>query len=105
MLQTGKHRLSALLQKLPAFLRLREEFLCNYLEVHAMVYAFDAPNDEALSNTIFVNYKFFNRSTNDYHDTYLGLWNDWDIGYAWDDYVGCDVQRGSSFAYNGLPVC
>lgn len=74
------------------------------LEVHAMVYAFDAPNDEALNNTVFVNYKFFNRSSNDYHDTYLGLWNDWDIGYGWDDYVGCDVQRGSSFAYNGVPV-
>ena len=74
------------------------------LEVHAMVYAFDAPNDEALNNTVFVNYKFFNRSANDYHDTYLGFWNDWDIGYSWDDYVGCDVQRGSCFAYNGTPT-
>ena len=74
------------------------------LEVHAMVYAFDAPNDEALNNTVFVNYKFFNRSSNDYHNTYLGLWNEWNIGYGWDDFVGCDVQRNSCFAYNGNPV-
>lgn len=74
------------------------------LEVHAMVYAFDAPDDEALNNTVFVNYKFFNRSANDYHDVYLGLWTDWDIGYTYDDYVGCDVQRNSCFAYNGLPI-
>ena len=74
------------------------------LEVHAMVYAYDAPNDEALNNTVFINYKFFNRSTNDYHDVYLGLWTDWDIGYMNDDYVGCDVQRNSCFGYNGLPV-
>ena len=74
------------------------------LEVHAMVYAFNAPNDEALNNTVFVNYKFFNRSANDYHNTYLGLLADWDIGDAWDDYVGCDVQRNSCFAYNGNPV-
>ncbi|MBR1514167.1 MAG: hypothetical protein IJ622_07755 [Bacteroidales bacterium] len=74
------------------------------LEVHAMVYAFDGPDDEMLNNTVFFNYKFFNRSANDYHDVYLGLFNDWDIGYGWDDFVGCDVQRGSSFGYNGIPV-
>ena len=74
------------------------------LEVHAMVYAFDALNDEALNNTVFVNYKFYNRSTNDYHNTYLGLWTDWDLGCQWDDYVGCDVQRNSCFVYNGTSV-
>ena len=74
------------------------------LEVHAMVYAYDAPDDEALNNTVFINYKFFNRSANDYHDVYLGLWTDWDIGYIMDDYVGCDVQRNSCFGYNGFPV-
>lgn len=74
------------------------------LEVQAMVYAFDAPDDEALHNTVFFNYKLFNRSSSDYHEVYLGIWNDWDIGYAWDDYVGCDVQRGSCFGYNGAPI-
>lgn len=74
------------------------------LEVQAMVYAFDAPDDDALNNTVFFNYKFFNRSSCNYHEVYLGLWNDWDIGYGWDDYVGCDVRRGSCFGYNGTPV-
>lgn len=74
------------------------------LEVHAMAYAYNTPNDEALNNTVFFNYQFFNRSVNDYHDVYLGLWTDWDIGYMFDDYVGCDVQRNSCFGYNGFPV-
>ena len=74
------------------------------LEVHAMVYAYDNIKDEALYNTVFVNYQFFNRSANDYHDVYLGLWTDWDIGYMADDYVGCDVQRGACFAYNATPI-
>ena len=73
------------------------------LEVHAMVYAYENPKDEALYNTVFVNYEFFNRSANDYHDVYLGLWSDWDIGYMGDDYVGCDVQRGACYAYNATP--
>lgn len=74
------------------------------LEVHAMVYAFDAPDDEALNNTVFTNYKFFNRSLNDYHNTYLGLFYDWDLGYSSDDYVGCDVSRNACFVYNGLEI-
>ena len=74
------------------------------MEIHAMVYAFEASDDEALDNTVFFNYKMFNRSTSDYHDVYLGVWNDWDIGYAWDDYTGCDVKRGACFGYNGMPV-
>ena len=71
------------------------------LEVHAMVYAYDAPDNDALNNTVFVNYKFYNRSDRDYHDVYLGLWTDWNLGYSYDDYVGCDVRRSSCFAYNG----
>ena len=71
------------------------------LEVHGMVYGFNAPEDEALNNTIFYHYELINRSANDYHNTYLGLWTDWDIGYRNDDYVGCDVQRNSCYAYNG----
>ena len=74
------------------------------VEVHAMVYAFEAPNDEALDNTVFTHYKMINRSSRDYHDVYLGLWYDWDIGYAQDDYVGCDVRRNSFYAYNGYEI-
>ena len=74
------------------------------MEIHAMVYAYEASDDEALNNTVFFNYKMYNRSLLDYHDVYLGVWNDWDIGYAWDDYTGCDVKRGACFGYNGMPV-
>lgn len=74
------------------------------MEVHGMVYGFDAPNDEALNNTIFYSYKIINRSANNYHNTYLGLWTDWDLGYVRDDYVGCEVQRNSCYAYNGTPI-
>ena len=74
------------------------------LEVHAMVYAFDAPDDEALNNTIFFNYKCYNRRAYEYSYCYAGLFADFDIGYAKDDYVGCDVQRGSFYGYNGTPT-
>lgn len=71
------------------------------LEAHCMVYGFDAPDDEALNNTVFIHYTFFNRSDISYHNTYLGLFTDWDLGDQYNDYVGCDVQRNSCYAYNG----
>lgn len=71
------------------------------IEVHGMAYAFDNHEDSVLYNTIFVHYDIFNRSDTSYHNTYLGNFTDFDIGYSSDDYVGCDVQRGSYFGYNG----
>lgn len=74
------------------------------LEVHAMVYAFDAPEDEAINNTIFFNYKCFNRRSYEYSWCYAGLFADFDIGDGYDDFIGCDVQRGSFYGYNATPT-
>ena len=70
------------------------------MEVHAMVYAYDAPDDDFLNNTVFFHYDMINRSTYEYVGTYVGVWNDWDIGYAQDDYAGCDVRLGACYGYN-----
>jgi hypothetical protein len=74
------------------------------MEIHGMAYAFDMQEDTAFNNTIFLNYKIYNRSDNIYHDTYIGVFTDTDIGYAADDYIGCDVERSYYFGYNGTPV-
>lgn len=74
------------------------------VEIHGMAYAFDLPEDSAFNNTIFLNYKIFNRSDNTYNDTYLGIFTDLDVGYANDDFTGCDVERSMYFSYNGVPV-
>ncbi|HPS63633.1 MAG TPA: hypothetical protein PLK82_11270, partial [Bacteroidales bacterium] len=74
------------------------------IEVHGMAYAFDLPNDSALKNTVFLNYKIFNRSQNTYDSTFLGFYTDIDLGYSNDDYVQCDVERNLLIGYNGTPV-
>ncbi len=74
------------------------------VEIHGFAYAFDEPDEPWLNNTTFLSYKIFNRSQNTYHDCYAGIWSDIDLGYAWDDYVGCDVERGAYYCYNGLPT-
>ncbi len=74
------------------------------VEVHGMAYAFDLPDDSAFWNTIFLNYKIINRSDKVYYNTYLGTFTDLDIGYPFDDYIGCDVERGMYYGYNGTPI-
>ena len=69
------------------------------MEIRAQAFAF-ATNDEINSMT-FYNYEMVNRSTQTLKDTYFGVWVDSDIGCSDDDYVGCDVQRGLGYAFNG----
>jgi hypothetical protein len=71
------------------------------LEVRAMAYAFNCQDDSALWNTLFLQYQLVNRSTFTYNETCIGTFIDFDNGYAWDDYIGCDVQRGAFYCYNG----
>ena len=70
------------------------------IEIHCMLYGFNAPDDEALNNTLFMREWIYNRSANTYNDTYIGYWSDFDIGYARDDYNGCNVQNGYYYGYN-----
>lgn len=71
------------------------------VEIHGMAYAFDETEDNLLNNTVFVHYDIINRSENTYYNTYFGTWTDIDLGYAYDDFVGCNVELGSYYGYNG----
>jgi len=71
------------------------------IEIHGMAYAFNSTESEAINHTIFVNYKIYNRSNNEYLDTYIGAFADIDIGYFLDDYFATEVQLGAIYQYNG----
>ena len=72
------------------------------MEIRAQVFQF-ATNDE-INNMTFHNYVLINQGTQTLGDTYFGVWVDADIGNAQNDYVGCDVQRGLGYAYNGEAI-
>jgi hypothetical protein len=73
-------------------------------EIHAMYYAYNRPGDSTLNNTIFASYQVINKSENNYHDYYLGFYNDFDIGCYIDDYLGTDTVLNSLYAYNNSPI-
>ena len=72
------------------------------VEIRAQAFGF-ATNDE-LNNMTFYSYEIINRSTYTLTETYFSQWADPDLGYAYDDYVGCDVGRGLGYCYNGSNV-
>jgi hypothetical protein len=72
------------------------------LEIRAQAFGF-ATNDE-INNMTFYTYEIINRSTYTLTETYFSQWVDPDLGYAADDYVGCDVGRGLGYCYNGNEV-
>mgnify|MGYP007101860577 CR=1 FL=1 len=72
------------------------------VEVRAQAFGF-ATNDE-INNMSFCSYEIINRSTYELKGTYFCPWTDVDLGYAKDDYVGCDVKRGLGYGYNGTAI-
>lgn len=69
------------------------------MEVRAQAFAFTT-SDEINSMT-FYNYVLINQGSLTLANTFFGQWVDCDVGNPVDDYVGCDVQRGLGFGFNG----
>ncbi len=72
------------------------------MEIRAQYFAF-ATNDD-INNMTFYSYELINRSTYTLTQTYFSQWVDPDLGASDDDYVGCDVNRGLGYCYNGKAI-
>jgi len=72
------------------------------LEIRVQAFAFST-NDE-LNKMTFYSYEIINRGDLTLYDTYFSQWCDPDLGYAYDDFIGCDVIRGLGYCYNGREI-
>lgn len=72
------------------------------MEIRAQAFAF-ATND-VINDMTFYSYEIINRSTFELTKTFFSPWVDPDLGFATDDFVGCDVARGLGYCYNGTAV-
>jgi Secretion system C-terminal sorting domain len=74
-------------------------------EVHASAYAFYcdqvADSNQVLNYTTYYEFQIYNWSGQTYHDSYVGLFQDIDLGDAFDDFVGCYPSANVAFGYNG----
>jgi len=83
---------------------------CNPMgvEVQGMAYAYGCPavvnGRNELTYTTFYNYKIINRSATNYHDVFVSMWSDVDLGYYADDYLGSNVTDNYGYTYNGIGI-
>ena len=71
------------------------------VEVQMTLWGYDRP--DAFGDMMFVKALIINKGGVDVDDTIIGLWADPDLGYAGDDFVGCDVDLSLGFCYNDGP--
>ncbi len=69
------------------------------LEVQQLVFAFQRTGD--LGDMVFKKYKVINKGELTLRDMVFGYWSDTDLGYAGDDYTGCDIDLTLGYTYNG----
>jgi len=72
------------------------------MEVQASAFAFATKDN--LNNATFYNYRLINRANVSLDSCFMGTWTDADLGYAFDDYIGCDTVRGLGILYNGKSI-
>lgn len=68
------------------------------LECQTTVFGFNRTG--ALGDMVFKKYKVINKSGTTIRDMYLGYWSDTDLGFADDDYTGCDTTLSLGYTYN-----
>ena len=73
------------------------------VEIHCMVWAYkNQRKKNDMNTTLYYSYKFFNRSSNDYKEFYIAAQSEFEVGNAYDDYIGSNVENGYYYAYNGF---
>jgi len=70
------------------------------VQIHAMAYAYK--RGTAIDNVIYYDYTMVNKSGNNYHSCRLAQWDDVDLGYWMDDYIGFDSTWRMAVAYSAV---
>jgi Secretion system C-terminal sorting domain/Two component regulator propeller len=75
------------------------------LEIQVSAYVYACPlvpdSEQVINYTTYYSYKIINRNVYSYHDVYIGLFTDVDLGNYSDDHVECNVDYDFAFGYNG----
>lgn len=69
------------------------------IEFQTTVFGFNRTGD--LGDMVFKIYKFMNKGTITVRDMVVAYWSDTDLGFAGDDFTGCDTLLSLGYTYNG----
>lgn len=68
------------------------------MEVQTSAFAYSST--DFLNDATFYNYRLINRGNIVLDSCFIATWTDADLGYPFDDYIGCDTARGLGILYN-----
>jgi Secretion system C-terminal sorting domain len=71
------------------------------VEVQTQIFTYKTASPSLLNNTVFVRYLIPNFATERLDSCYFGLFTDFDIGHAGDDFVGSIPEQYLMYGYNG----
>lgn len=71
-----------------------------FAEVRLTAWAYSTPGLERIQ---FIQWVVINKSPVTWNATHFGIVCDPDLGFAEDDYIGCDTLKNMAFCYNGVP--
>jgi len=69
------------------------------VEVHAMAYAYK--KGTLTDDVVYYDYTIVNRSSNTYSNMRMALWDDAELGWYYDDYIGFDSVWRMGIIYKG----
>ncbi len=69
------------------------------VEIHNMAYGWSRGTD--VDNVVYYEYDLLNKSLNNYSNFRFSNWIDVDLGYYYDDFIGCDTSLRLGYQYNG----
>lgn len=69
------------------------------MEIQTSAFAYSST--DFLNDATFYNYRLINRGNIVLDSCFIATWTDADLGYPYDDYIGCDTARGLGILYNG----
>lgn len=79
----------------------KQQSITAAMGIEVQTSAFAYATQDFLNNSTFYNYRVINRGALTIDSTYIAVWDDCDLGYYLDDYIGCDTSRGLGIQYNG----
>jgi len=78
----------------------KQQSLTAAMGIEVQTSAFAYATQDFLNNSTFCNYRVINRGPLTIDSTYIAVWDDCDLGYYLDDFIGCDTTRGLGIQYN-----
>ncbi len=70
------------------------------LEIQLTTWTVECTPQPILDNTIFTSYRIINRNQDPLDSLHVGMWVDFDLGCYTDDFIGCNPDLNTFYAYN-----